>query len=757
MSGYRIGLMAVHTNIDYPYFLRLGVQNTLEEEGHTLVAIAELIPYHTLTNAEAYMRVATEIASRLDLDAIIYPAGCVTAYLSGNTDKAIELLQQTMDPAKTLVLERDVEGFRCITKDNNPGMHECMRYLIETCGYTKIGFISGPEHSRGAQERESVYFEEMAAHGIEVAPSLFVRGDFGGACADVVEQLLDDNPDIEAIACACDLIAYTTYEVLNARKISVGTDIAVTGFDDHPRSAHLDPPLSTVHMTSYDFGCLAAREAIRLCEGKPQASNTISSTFIARSSCGENVRSTIDLYRELLRQKPFPIERMVAIIMDSTISMAGPHITADFKHHVETFMAKVRTAYLSHLTQPQSDDLLFSSHDLAELFARDYRAYLSLEGFHTVAITLLEALLEESPQEEANWVVMQISHLHLRIARMLTESEATNRLNINKREWITFHTVDDALRLDSNPTKAYRLMLDELDKLGVREADLFLLPEPVSFIGARAFALSDHLSPIGRLSQGQVCIAENPESIVFQGLLDKTLARYDENSVCTVGAIMAGNELLGMAVLDCGSISIHRQLMALLNIGAAVKHLQLIAYEREMNELLGRNNLMLTEQSQLDEMTRLLNRRGYLSLVKRALQTLVGSKAAVLYLDLDGLKTINDTFGHDAGDEAIKMTARTLESCMPEGGLLARLGGDEFVAFSQVESPDDADLIIARVLDAMARFNDEHDLPYELSISAGACVFDVDEDASEHLSEYMVQADAHLYEMKRHHKAARRK
>lgn len=756
MSGYRIGLMAVHTNIDYPYFLRMGVQNTLEEEGHTLVAIADLIPYHTLTNAEAYMRVATEIASRLDLDAIIYPAGCVTAYLSGDTAKAIELLQQTMDPAKTLVLERDVEGYRCITKDNDPGMHGCMQHLIEDCGYTKIGFISGPEHSRGAREREAVYFDEMAAHGLPVAPSLFVRGDFGGNCASVVEQLLDDNPDIEAIACACDLIAYTTYEVLNARKISVGTDIAVTGFDDHPRSAHLDPPLSTVHMTSYDFGCLAAREAIRLCEGAPQESKTISSTFVARSSCGENVRSTLELFRALLRQKPFPFERFVSIIMDSTISMAGKRITADFREHVETFFAKVRAAYLAHLEHPSSDDLLFSSHDLADLFAQDYRAYLSLEGFHTVTITLLEALLEESPQEDASWVVMQISHLHLRIARMLTESEATNRLNINKREWVTFHSVDDALRLDSNPTKAYKLILGELAKLGVREADLFLLPEPVSFIGARAFALSDHLRPIGRLSQGQVSIAENPESIMFQDLLDHTLARYSEGSVCTLGAIMAGNELLGVAVLDCGTISVHRQLMALLNLGAAVKHLQLIAYEREMNELLGQSNLILTEQSQRDEMTRLLNRRGFLTLVNRALRTLVGDKAAVLYLDLDGLKTINDTFGHDAGDDAIKMCARTLESCMPEGGLLARLGGDEFVAFVQVQAPDDANRLIEEVLGAMTRFNSAHDLPYELSISAGACVFDVDENASEHLAEYMVQADGQLYEMKRHHKASRR-
>ena len=62
----------------------MGVQNTIEEAGHTLVVLADLIPYHTLTNAEAYLRVAIEIAKRLDLDAAIVPVGCLTANMSGD-------------------------------------------------------------------------------------------------------------------------------------------------------------------------------------------------------------------------------------------------------------------------------------------------------------------------------------------------------------------------------------------------------------------------------------------------------------------------------------------------------------------------------------------------------------------------------------------------------------------------------------------------------------------------------------------------
>ena len=755
MRRYRIGLVAVHSEIDYPHSLRMGVQNTIEEAGHTLVTIAELIPYHTLANAEAYLHVACQIAARLDLDAIIYPAGCVTAYLRGDSSKALELLQ-ALDPAKTLVLERDVDGYRCVTKDNAPGMHACMQHLIEKCNYTKIAFISGPASSRGAQERENVYFEEMRAHGIEPAPSLFARGDFGGDCADVVESVLNNNPDLEAIACACDLIAYTTYEVLHEHGLYVGEDIAVTGFDDNPRSAHMDPPLSTVHMTSYDYGCMAAREALRICEGLQQEEHVISSTFVARNSCGEDMYGGVMRFRELLRQKPFPAEEFVTIMMDSTLYMASASITQDFRTHMESFFNKVRLAYVQHQSNPTSDDQLFSSDDLAALFSQNYRASLSLEGFHSVAITLLEALLEESPTEDASWVIQQISHLHLRIARLLSSATQRDTLTRDKREWITFHTVDDALREDSDPNKAYQLILQEFSRMGISQADLFLLPEPVKFMGSHGFALSDKLKPIGRLNDHTVEVFLDNDTVLLPHLLDSIVSRYENETECIIGGVMAGNELVGIAAINCGSLSDHDQLMVYLNLGSALKHLQMIATEREMNELLSQNNLLLARQSQHDEMTGLLNRRGFLNKTALLLNANQRQTAAVVYLDLDGLKWINDTLGHDIGDEAIKETADILKRSIADNGALCRLGGDEFVAFVLMDSQEQVDELLNDIQRAMEARNATSSAPFTLSISAGSSMFVISKDMTELPAEMMAKADEQLYEMKRRRKTSRR-
>lgn len=754
MQRYCIGLMGVHSEFDYPKALRLGVQNTVEEAGHTLVAIAELIPYHTLDNAESYFRVACEVAARLDLDAIIYPAGCITAYLRGDSQKAMALAQ-ILDPAKTLVLERTIPGFRCVTKDNAPGMHECMRHLIETRGFTKIAFISGPEHSQGAREREAVYFEEMAAHGLQTPPSLFGRGFFSGDCAEAAERILAQNPDLEAIACACDVMAYSVYDVLRKHKIDVGTQIAVTGFDDHPRSAQMDPPLTTVHMTSYDYGCMAAREALRMCEGLPQEEQVLESTFVARNSCGEDVRSGLELFRNLLRQKPFPADVFVSTILENTLSLAGGRIARDFRAQVEEFFGKVTASYLKHRANPSPDDLLFSSQDLSILFDQTYHEHLSLEGFHTVAITLLEALVEESPEEDANWVIEQISHLHLRIARLMSSAVRKNTLSMNEREWVTFHMVDDALRKSGDIREAYRLIIGELVRLGVREADLYSLPEPMDFVGSKSFALSDTVYKLGGVRDGQVYIAEGKEVVVLQELMARTLGHRDGANAYTVGGVMAGYELVGIAALNTGQMDLHSQLMVFLNLGFALKHLQMIANEREMNRLLNVNNLRLEAQSQHDEMTGLLNRRGFTNQIEHMVHANQGKRAAVMYLDLDGLKTINDTLGHDMGDEAIRNTARTLREVLPTHAVLSRMGGDEYAAFVILNDNEQAQDIVEMSQEAMRMFNATHDVPYRLSISAGVCDFVIRQDSDQRMPDYMVEADTHLYEMKRKRKSSR--
>jgi diguanylate cyclase (GGDEF)-like protein/PAS domain S-box-containing protein len=117
-----------------------------------------------------------------------------------------------------------------------------------------------------------------------------------------------------------------------------------------------------------------------------------------------------------------------------------------------------------------------------------------------------------------------------------------------------------------------------------------------------------------------------------------------------------------------------------------------------------------------DPLTALPNRNLLLDRLRRAL-AIAGEKgrnAALLYVDLDQFREINDALGHDAGDEVLRTVASRLREGVRPGDTLARLGGDEFlVLLPDLASPDEAGTIAAQLLDAVAR-------PYEL---AGTTVF----------------------------------
>jgi diguanylate cyclase (GGDEF)-like protein/PAS domain S-box-containing protein len=114
----------------------------------------------------------------------------------------------------------------------------------------------------------------------------------------------------------------------------------------------------------------------------------------------------------------------------------------------------------------------------------------------------------------------------------------------------------------------------------------------------------------------------------------------------------------------------------------------------------------LEHQATHDPLTGLANRKLFDELLVRAVfRAERGRRAlAVLYMDLDGFKDVNDVFGHQAGDRVLSETARRLESVIRPGDIVARLGGDEFVVLCEnLAAPDDAEKIATRVVQAVGQ------------------------------------------------------
>ncbi|HUQ81785.1 MAG TPA: EAL domain-containing protein [Gemmatimonadaceae bacterium] len=156
----------------------------------------------------------------------------------------------------------------------------------------------------------------------------------------------------------------------------------------------------------------------------------------------------------------------------------------------------------------------------------------------------------------------------------------------------------------------------------------------------------------------------------------------------------------------------------------------------------------LTHQAYHDPLTGLVNRGRFRSLVEQALEHAGTERAsvAVLYLDLDGFKNVNDSLGHSDGDQMLVETAVRLRNATRGGDTVARLGGDEFaLLLEQVQTDSDAIIIADRVVNAMKR-------PFKLrggEIVAGASVGIARGDANATADDLLRNADVAMYVGKR--------
>ena len=152
-----------------------------------------------------------------------------------------------------------------------------------------------------------------------------------------------------------------------------------------------------------------------------------------------------------------------------------------------------------------------------------------------------------------------------------------------------------------------------------------------------------------------------------------------------------------------------------------------------------------------DELTGVYNRRGFLALAERQLKLGHRSGRAILvfFADVDGLKQINDKFGHKEGDLALVRAAQVLEKTFRDSDVIARFGGDEFAVLALEVSGHSESTIRAR-LDRNLKELNARDSRYTLSISLGAARFDPTSPRSPaSIEQLMIRADEAMYEEKR--------
>ncbi|CAN5781045.1 hypothetical protein BH24ACI3_BH24ACI3_14770 [soil metagenome] len=178
-----------------------------------------------------------------------------------------------------------------------------------------------------------------------------------------------------------------------------------------------------------------------------------------------------------------------------------------------------------------------------------------------------------------------------------------------------------------------------------------------------------------------------------------------------------------------------------------------LGHAQDVSELLEVQE-QLRQHSITDALTGLYNRRGFLAMAEQQLKLEKHRGTArgltVLFADMDGLKAINDTHGHEAGNEAIIEFATIVKSCTRSADLVARWGGDEFVIMLIGQTESTSPITIDRIREKIGLYNEASGKPYDLAFSVGLANFDLNSELT--LEDQIGKADEKMYRDKRQRK-----
>lgn len=229
----------------------------------------------------------------------------------------------------------------------------------------------------------------------------------------------------------------------------------------------------------------------------------------------------------------------------------------------------------------------------------------------------------------------------------------------------------------------------------------------------------------------------------------------EENGNYMLFPIYSGEYNYGYIVCKLASDDLAVTMIALRiivsSISQAYEYTNRISENKQLyqeNKELQKNNTTLSKQSKTDELTRLLNRRGFMELGQNHIDLARedGDSGLVFFADLDGLKTINDKYGHKMGDAAIKCVGSILSQILRANDVVGRLSGDEFAAIATGMSENLIPKVRKQATELCKELTQEHNFPFDLSFSIGYSKFDAGNSALQLLLE---QADKVMYEEKK--------
>lgn len=708
------------------------------------------------------------------LDAIIITYGTLMMFLSRDEKNGFFKKFEGI-PLVVLQEYNENETYCYLIADNYKGMFDAVTHLIEVHDRKKIVFVGGPKMNTDASERLRGYFDAMWSHGYEVGSEMFVYGDYSNKVDYLINQLLDNNRDADAIACANDEMATCAYRVCRKRGLVIGRDISIVGFDDVEIAATLNPPLTTVRQDGFKMGRMAIELALKAIKGEEKKLHRLDVPLVVRGSCGcdytegnltENEDDVLKLIDGLIDNRdPEYIRQTVDAIASNSMDYI-------FRPKVKTILEEYFIELIYILNQVMdTDNLARDNSEIKHGYREMLRARLDSsikdavnwsafsKYFHRIVNNLANITDDHDKGRLLNRI-LERTHEHIEAMFILTGLEQKDR---TERSYWDAALVIQRLKERVRDNKAFlSTAMRQVISQGAKSAYLLINVRPIEHAKGTESVCPDALRLVASSVGDEITIyKKSDEQLVTKKSGFSRFYPDEKGHVHMCFLLFSETEQYGLLVAEItpeqlsGMHGVSMQLSNGLSIMSLTDKEDLAKKElkRTLRQLKDQNKI-LSSVSSSDPMTGVSNRRGFMEKVLYLNRKHDGKEAQLFFCDLDHLKQINDEFGHNAGDYAIKTIANVAQEILGSKGCLGRIGGDEFVAMVPCKS-DEASELIKDVKEALARINKTSGKPYYIECSMGCISFTCNEDVV--MDDVIKQADEVMYSDKAKRRASVRK
>jgi len=567
-------------------------------------------------------------------------------------------------------------GTPVITVDNEAGIHQAMEHLVEH-GHREIAFIAGDETDPGdSQSRLKAYHEAVRALGLKDDPRLTEFGQHweGGGYA-AMNRLLAAGMKFSAVVCSNDESAVGALRAIREAGLRVPWDIAVTGFDDHLTALAQVPPLTSVHYPLFETGYRALLLIRKLLEeeakGIPELTR-VSTWLVPRQSCG-CLPETVNAAAVGVEAGGGPVESqdykgdLARSIMESLLSEATPANLRDIRplcdRLVESFFLSLQDGDLSHFQIALIE--ILQRIETMDDDAHAWQAAVSIlrAGAHKILSDEVDPRREEHAEDLLHQARTLISESARRRYTRMQLQQTQNEEAMGRLTASLLSSLDE--------DQIYSALQDHLPRVGIRSGYVaFFEPqEGDPFGGSRLRTYSKDAPTLRFASRSFPPAGLYPEGETFN---------------LALLPLVFQEEKMGYAVFDGGN---------LIPLATVVRQLASAVKSAELHS-------KVLELSLTDGLTGIHNRRYFELLLQKEVERSqrYNRRLAAIMIDIDHFKRYNDSFGHPAGDDALRRVAEDIQNSARRGlDVVTRYGGEEF-AIILPETDTEGALIVAETI-----------------------------------------------------------